>query len=369
MNVRSLNSVRTGRQSGMLPLVRSSGMLVITALILLCSSGNRIPAQNSEDKLVNFLHSLKLSEGRLLGFPYVTRGESLGVRGQLKALRQSAAKASRSLTGEDVVSLHSLALLRLANRDVESAISLLERATIVSPVDLGVLNDLSVVYLEKANTRPGSFYLLRALSTLDRASKLYPSNLEIAFNRAVVLERLSLSVQSQLAWRHYLSLDPGSKWSKDAREHISFTDHQGGVKINTKRFLESAILIGDYNSLTQVVMADVQAGRVYAENDLLQAAAMHSCSGNLGGETQELTAANSIGNVLLRITGDRFVHDSVRALRKRQCSYAIREAYRNYAEALLYYNSRNIVKAASAFQLARARSREGNSPLALWTRF
>lgn len=66
--------------------------------------------------------------------------------------------------------------------------------------------------------RPAEFP--RALAAADAALRVQPDHREALFNRALILERLGLRDEARRAWERYLSVDPSSEWSTEARQHL-----------------------------------------------------------------------------------------------------------------------------------------------------
>jgi tetratricopeptide (TPR) repeat protein len=98
---------------------------------------------------------------------------------------------------------------------------MIERAVEQSGPHAHMLSDLSAAYLARAARDHRSQDLTRALAVVDRAVKADPALPEALFNRALVLERLSLGDEARAAWDDYLRVDDQSAWASEARTHLS----------------------------------------------------------------------------------------------------------------------------------------------------
>jgi CHAT domain-containing protein len=101
----------------------------------------------------------------------------------------------------------------------ESALRRLAEVAARAP-SASALNDLAVAWTVRAAAEQDPAHLFHALTWLERALVLDPRHRAARFNRALVLERLSLRGETLDAWAAYLVLDDGSDWAGEARGRL-----------------------------------------------------------------------------------------------------------------------------------------------------
>jgi tetratricopeptide (TPR) repeat protein len=137
-------------------------------------------------------------------------------------VRIAVAHIEKALTGIGTPEArHTLGVASLITGDLDRAIPLLEQAVEQTMPDAAMLSDLSAAYLARAERDNRHQDLEKALAVVDRAVKADPALPEALFNRALVLERLSLSDEARAAWEDYLRIDDQSAWANEARTHLS----------------------------------------------------------------------------------------------------------------------------------------------------
>jgi tetratricopeptide (TPR) repeat protein len=122
--------------------------------------------------------------------------------------------------------LHATALVQLRTGDsaLTAAVSSLELARQSAPDDARVLNDLAVAYLEVATRDQQFLPLLEALDAVEQALRINPRLIEARFNRALLLERVSLVSSAGRAWREYVGVEPDFWWTREAKRHLRQLD-------------------------------------------------------------------------------------------------------------------------------------------------
>jgi CHAT domain-containing protein/Flp pilus assembly protein TadD len=151
-----------------------------------------------------------------------------------------------SATDSSAETLHAAALIELrtstdARGALDRAIGLLERANAAAPNDAALLNDLAVAYLELGERHQLLIPLLRALETIDAAVRIAPRG-AMAFNRALILERLHLVASAGIAWKAVEGSEKDSAWSVEARQRsreLAAHSDSLAVRFYTQRARES----------------------------------------------------------------------------------------------------------------------------------
>ena len=201
------------------------------AVVLLVGTGGVMPWRQGQSELRAIVAAAgtdRFIEARLAG------GFAYGpVRGPLRAgrsappavspdVRIAAAAGEKALAGVGSPGAwHTIGVASLILGDIDRAIPTLERAVERSSPDARFLSDLSAAYLARATRDNRHQDLVKALAAADRAVKADPALPEALFNRALVLERLSLRDEAQTAWDDYLREDDQSGWADEARLHLS----------------------------------------------------------------------------------------------------------------------------------------------------
>lgn len=114
----------------------------------------------------------------------------------------------------------------------------LDAARRSTPEDPRLLNDIAVVYMALAERDQTVLPLLRALDVVERGLHIDSLFAPALFNRALVMERLSLVASSRRAWRHYITIAPHDDWSDEARQHEAALARM--VAGETPRFVAAA---------------------------------------------------------------------------------------------------------------------------------
>jgi CHAT domain-containing protein/tetratricopeptide (TPR) repeat protein len=105
----------------------------------------------------------------------------------------------------------------LEGRD-DAAIDALHRALELEPHSSAFLIDLASAYFQRAESDERKDDLGAAYECLSQALKLHPDDPVALFNRAIVAEHQFLFHQALDDWDHYLTVDPHSQWTDEARK-------------------------------------------------------------------------------------------------------------------------------------------------------
>jgi tetratricopeptide (TPR) repeat protein len=159
-------------------------------------------------------------EGRLNAFPYRPYSASRSEGSTHDLALTLEAKRLLHLQGGGARVWHTRAVAQLVLGKPETAVSLLKITVRLEPLQAPYWNDLAAAYL--AMPADDASTLRAALHACDRAMILDPSAADPYFNRALTLARLGDRSGAAATYTYYISLDPGSPWSEEARRRRAF---------------------------------------------------------------------------------------------------------------------------------------------------
>lgn len=143
---------------------------------------------------------------------------------------KAAILTSESKDPQDPHTLHLLGLVYLAEGNLDNAIAEMQKAEKIEPENARLLSDLAAVFLEKslANADAGRDRAI-ALEYAENAVKTDPTLLEPLFNRALILQEMSLPIEAKKAWQEYLAKDPDSEWAAEARKKLEMLERSSDL--------------------------------------------------------------------------------------------------------------------------------------------
>jgi len=103
------------------------------------------------------------------------------------------------------------------SESLDQAVRSLRAAASRTPGDSALLNDLAAAYYVRAQETGAATDLVHALGAVERAAALAPNDPVVAFNRALILDRLQVLDAARDAWERCLRLDPASEWGREAQ--------------------------------------------------------------------------------------------------------------------------------------------------------
>lgn len=163
----------------------------------------------------------RLSGGFEYGPLRAVRGGPAAARPVSPDVRIAVARSEQRAMGRRTPeTLQSLGVGYLVMGEVERAVPLLEQAVEQRGPSAKMLSDLSAAYLVRADRGHDPQDRAKALAVADRALHADATLPEALFNRALALERLSLTDEARRAWQDVVALDQGSPWSAEARVHL-----------------------------------------------------------------------------------------------------------------------------------------------------
>jgi CHAT domain-containing protein len=110
---------------------------------------------------------------------------------------------------------------QIIGTDAPGAVATLKDAHDLLPGDAGILADLGAAYALLGDVEHEYGDYKQALEYLDQSLRLVSGNLEVMFNRAVVLEKLLLYPDAAIAWEDYLKRDGSGEWANEARRRLA----------------------------------------------------------------------------------------------------------------------------------------------------
>ncbi len=254
---------------------------------------------------------------------------------------------------------------------LDHAVNALAQAAADDPHNAGTWSDLSAAYFVRAEQADDPRDLVRAYAAADRAVHENGSLPEARFNRALALERLFLKTEARVSWKGYLALDSTSLWAKEARERLAGLTGapaaQGGWKEARER-LEKLPLAEAAKRVADAVGGWPEAARKYGEDELLGSWADEAAQGHVELARQRLEIARALGDALVRIHGERLLHDAVEKIDAATGNpflvQALIQGHRDFREGRELYRERKLPQAAAKLTSARDLLGKAGSPFA-----
>lgn len=261
----------------------------------------------------------------------------------------------------------------VADDSFDKAVASFEAVAKAQPDSAVAQSDLGAAYFVRGQWRHDPLDLLAALAAADQALDLDPGCIESRFNRALVLEALSLWYEAEEAWEGYLEEDRHSEWAAEARAHLATVEAelQGSDWAALVADLEGAARAERRERVHKLVAAHPELAREHGETVLLGRWAEAKATGRSAEAADALAAASAIGDALAELTGDHLLLDAVSAARHESVGRVadLVAGYRAFGRAAPLLEMRNYQEAEPLLQqAARALGRSG-SPLQRWVDF
>jgi CHAT domain-containing protein/tetratricopeptide (TPR) repeat protein len=165
-------------------------------------------------------------------------------------------------------------------------------------LDADLLNDLAVASFEAGRRLDRPWDLESAHEAVDRAWRLERKP-PIAFNRALILEKLELRIDAAEAWRDYLKLDSTSEWAGEARRHLAM--------LSEPTRSEKWIIVRDSGDIDAAAREFPQQLREYIHDTILP----RWCRAVLSGDQHSMTAAMRVLRDAAATSQDPVIRDLV----------------------------------------------------------
>jgi CHAT domain-containing protein len=199
---------------------------------------------------------------------------------------------------------------------------------------------------------------------------------EARFNRAMVLEKLSLLIDARVDWRFSTRSGGQSGWTTEAQAHL---DRLGGKaeeawEVQEPR-LAKASLEGKVATVHQVVTAFPQPARLYVEMSALKDWSEAESRGESLSASRALRSASVVASEYALIAKDSLLEDSVAAIKSatsrgnRNAAALIAAGHISYIGAMSLYESYDYKGAHGGFLTAWRELQSGGSPFGFWALF
>lgn len=296
-------------------------------------------------------------------------------------LKAAAGQIQMSEDRPSAQSLHLVGVSHLLAGDTEKAVDYLQRAlyletgtrdlpsAIRRSTNPTLLNDFAASLLARFSHNDNPIEIFRAGEAANRAWQLMQTS-EIAWNRALCFEMLALPEDAKAAWKEYLSMDPTSEWSIEAREHLLKLDTPPDSTLwYDERQKLRRTLPADERALAAVVGRFPQQMRAWSEDELMPGWADAAKAGAAGVARQRLSAARVIGQTLQNLHGESLLFDTVAHIDKLERSRsphiaAVIDGVRAYGIARHHYAVQENERASRWFQVSHSVLTMSGSPLA-----
>jgi CHAT domain-containing protein len=351
--------------------------LLIAALVVVSATGGDRPGTRDPpelQELVTVIGARRPADVRVSGAfayaPVEAATRSAGGRGSDSLdLTIAVAKIERRAAAEEsATALDALGVAALMTRDFPSAVRVLEDAAIRFPGDGRIRADLSAAYIAHAQQLGALEQLPRALDAAEAAltRATGPAKLSALFNRAVALERLHLREQAGKAWDEYLSADPSSAWSAEARTRRAASRQPANDPGNAQAHTD------DPASIAAFVRAAPQVARERFDLEVLPEWADAALKETPASADRALRRVQALGDALTRETGDRepaavaahLARLSAPSVARARAIDAAR-AHRLFADSRRWYEADQAARALPAFREAARGLRLTGSPAAI----
>lgn len=206
-------------------------ILLLFLLLILVKNGyyKLMSPEKSDNKFISLLKPLKVSSRpficRWIGFSkyhkFIKDNNNEFVFNKQdisdELINQINKEAMQLQTDE---SIRAVAFIYLAKGDLDKSIDLLEDFSTHSKPNSAIYNDLAANYLTRGCQNSSLSDLNTALSIIEKAIALSPLETSAHFNRALILENLSLTSVAKDAWQEYINLEKDTQWQQEANLHI-----------------------------------------------------------------------------------------------------------------------------------------------------
>ncbi|HYM61685.1 MAG TPA: CHAT domain-containing protein, partial [Thermoanaerobaculia bacterium] len=278
--------------------------------------------------------------------------------------------AADLLSSKRPLSLHMRGIALMVGGHTKAALEALQDASLRTPNDSGVWNDLAAARIVATNAQDKPFDLLRAFVETDRARRLDPRNPAPLFNRALILDALGLKRAAALCRRTYLAFDGNSGWSDEVRASISNErkiDTVTAWKHEIPRLRSSSTAP---EAMPSIVRMYPQQARTWGETEFLGKWGDAYDSGARGGSA-DLTLSRQIGAALGSAGGDQLLSDEVNLIdhAPAEVRAQLAKAHSIYYRGRFLYAQRRVGEAAPLIAEARRLFESSYSPMALVARY
>jgi CHAT domain-containing protein len=254
----------------------------------------------------------------------------------------------------------------LLTGDADRARILLEKIVSCGGASGAAWNDYAVALL--AGAAPNDLLQLStAMAATDHALEVEPDLPEALFNRALLLEALSLHTAAMAAYKKYLLVDGVSEWAAEVRERLRKLETKDTPMAAWRKAvsnLERAAATGDVLFINDTAIAFPEKARSWA-NLSLGEWGKRVLAGDRDGAASTLTVCRLIGRAIEKRRGEGLLSDAVRIIDSAADPRPLARAHAamNDPQVILFFQ--NTAAAISLLKQARATFAAYGSPVAL----
>lgn len=339
----------------------------------------------------------RMFEGRLAHFPYRPRERAMGGRRlsgmtslDIKKMYTVIAQVAENVKREpSVTNLHEMGVGYLIVGRADQSVTMMARAltkqtgemklteAIRASRDTTLLNDFAVAAAASMQKGDADVVCGEAIEATHRAWQLGRS-VEIAWNRAVALEKVGAGGEALTAWHDYLILDRTSPWADEARKTVSRLKTKGQPDDSPPTNAEITRLLDTdgHGGVDRIVTLWPSTCRTYVEDFLLPALLKATESNDRRTIATLLKCVTKLSRAGAERDGDTLFPevaiDFARSLTDRSRSDRSKKfvnAVRFYVGGRAKYRNNDVAGAVQDFLRARASLRFVDSPLSEWASF
>lgn len=271
---------------------------------------------------------------------------------QVSRARANETKAFRNLAAEimldDIVvpsleTAHATALIYILRNEFNLAIGRLEQTLKEIPTaktNAELLNDLAVAYLARAHDEEQPADIFEALSVIDSAVTADPNLLVAQYNRALILQKLYLSISARKYWTAHLAKEKSEEWKAEINKYIDELNQPTLTALweKEKPKVSLAALRGDYTTVKQIVSEYPHFARMYALEELFPSWATSYLERDFDNGEEVLRVIQAIGKVLIEIHQDHMIDDGLSTIYRVYDQPNAAKNLTQLAQAHLLYN-------------------------------
>ena len=225
--------------------------------------------------------------------------------------------------------------------------------------DAAAMSDLAAAYYVRAQRKDDPSDLLRAFDVAQRVVAMKPLPQGAEFNRALILEALSLNTEAIEAWRRAEGMEK-DQWAKEARAHRSAllrkTARNGEQQwAEVRKGIDAALDTQNAVETERLTRAFPESAQKYFEEIVLAQWAKEP-------SPRQLARVKTFAEALSQFFHDRYFADVAAAIVNTRQPERLREGQLVFAEARLTGDSISFSSAALLYERAARLFRQAGSP-------
>ena len=300
---------------------------------------------------------------QLSGLPYTRPPDVRSAR------KTHTARAAYRVLTNSFDDVHLVAVATLLTGAVDQAVPSLFRLVEQDPKNAALWNDYAVALYEQSDRGANTESAVLALVAIDRALRIDPAFAIAQFNRATILDRLSLRRAARQAWLGYLRIDEDSERADDVRQILVQPRASGQSTWNTTRQrYEAAALEQDAVKVDAILRTFAEEARTWAEGPYLAEWGEATLNNDRAAAQRALSIARFTGARLSATTGECLLRDAVRAIDAASDVRALASAHTTYRTARLAVRDRKVSEAEKLLGTAERQFNRAGSPMAFVAR-